>query len=326
MSNAPGDRRTSIDPERRRWITTRIERVRAEVRKVFIGSPNVLEALLVAMLARGHVLLEGVPGVAKTTLAKSFAAALNCSFRRIQFTPDLLPSDITGTYILDMRHNQFVLRKGPIFAQVVLGDEINRAPAKTQSALLEAMQETQVTIEGVTQSLALPFLVLATQNPVEQEGVYMLPEAQLDRFLVKLRLGYPSFEDEMEVLRTYDGEPGTINPVLDPEDIQLMAHLSDEVHFAEELRAYILRLVRYSRNHEQIALGNSPRAALALMRSAKARALIHGRDYALPDDIRAMAGVVLAHRVILTPDAELNGVRNEDVIRSALRDVPYDAV
>ena len=326
MSNAQADRRTPIDPERKRWITTRVERVNAEIRKVFIGAPNVLEALLVAMLARGHVLLEGVPGVAKTTLAKSFAAVLNCSFRRIQFTPDLLPSDITGTYILDMKHNQFVLRKGPIFAQVVLGDEINRAPAKTQSALLEAMQETQVTIEGVTQSLARPFLVLATQNPVEQEGVYLLPEAQLDRFLVKLRLGYPTFEDEMEVLRTYDGEPGAINPVLDPEDIQLMAHLSDEVHLAEELRAYILRLVRYSRNHDQIALGNSPRAALALMRSAKARALIHGRDYALPDDIRAMAGVCLAHRVILTPDAELNGVRNEDVIRSALRDVPYDAV
>ena len=325
MSSGPVGPRATIDPERRQWIHTRVERIKAEIRKVFIGSPTIVEALLVAMLARGHVLLEGVPGVAKTTLAKSFAAVLNSTFRRIQFTPDLLPSDITGTYILDMKHNQFVLRKGPIFAQVVLGDEINRAPAKTQSALLEAMQEAQVTIEGVTQSLARPFLVLATQNPIEQEGVYMLPEAQLDRFLIKLRLGYPSFEDELEVLRTYDREPGDIHPVLDPEDIQLMAHLTDEVHLAEELRAYILRLVRYSRNHDQVALGNSPRAAIALMRSAKARAILQGRDYVLPDDVRALSALVLAHRVILTPDAELSGVRSEDVIRDALRDVPYDA-
>ena len=197
-----------ITPENKQWIASRVEAVNREIRKVFIGTPNMVEALLVAMLSRGHVLLEGVPGVAKTTLAKAFAAALNCSFRRIQFTPDLLPSDITGTYILDMKNNRFVLRKGPIFAQVVLGDEINRAPAKTQSALLEAMQENQVTIEGTTQALARPFLVLATQNPVEQEGVYMLPEAQLDRFLIKLRLGYPSFEDELEVLRTHRSESG----------------------------------------------------------------------------------------------------------------------
>ncbi len=326
MSNGPAGHSSNIDPERREWITTRVERIKSEIRKVFVGTPSIVEALLVATLARGHVLLEGVPGVAKTTLAKSFSAVLNCSFRRIQFTPDLLPSDITGTYILDVKNSQFVLRKGPIFAQVVLGDEINRAPAKTQSALLEAMQESQVTIEGVTQSLARPFLVLATQNPIEQEGVYLLPEAQLDRFLIKLPLGYPSFEDEMEVLRTYDKEPGAVQPVLDPEDIQLMAHLSDDVHIAEELKGYILRLVRYSRQHEQIALGNSPRAAIALMRSAKAKALLQGRDYVLPDDIRSLAGLVLAHRVILTPDAELNGVRPEDVIRNAVRDVPYDAV
>ena len=275
-------------------------------------------------MARGHVLLEGVPGVAKTTLAKAFAAVLNCSFRRIQFTPDLLPSDITGTYILDMKHNQFVLRKGPIFAQVVLGDEINRAPAKTQSALLEAMQERQVTIEGQTQSLALPFLVLATQNPVEQEGVYLLPEAQLDRFLIKLDLGYPSFEDELEVLRTHDREPAPLRAVLDPEDVQRLAHLADEVHVAEELTHYIVRLVRYSRTNKSVLLGNSPRAAIALSRSAKARALLHGRDYVLPDDVRALAKVVLAHRVMLTPDAELNGVLPEHIIHNAIRDVPYD--
>ncbi len=313
-----------ITPENKQWIASRVEAVNREIRKVFIGTPNMVEALLVAMLSRGHVLLEGVPGVAKTTLAKAFAAALNCSFRRIQFTPDLLPSDITGTYILDMKNNRFVLRKGPIFAQVVLGDEINRAPAKTQSALLEAMQENQVTIEGTTQALARPFLVLATQNPVEQEGVYMLPEAQLDRFLIKLRLGYPSFEDELEVLRTHDREPEASRAVLDPEDVQTMASLSDQVHVAQELRGYILRIVRFSRKHENVSLGNSPRAALALLRSAKARALLQGRDYVLPDDVRALARIVLAHRLILKPDAELNGIRAADVVQAALRDVPYD--
>ncbi|MBN1945909.1 MAG: MoxR family ATPase [Bradymonadales bacterium] len=315
---------TRIDPERCQWVASRAERVQAEMRKVFIGDPGIVEALLVTLLARGHVLVEGVPGVAKTTLAKGFAGVLNCSFRRIQFTPDLLPSDITGTYVLDMRSNEFQLRPGPLFAQVVLGDEINRAPAKTQSALLEAMQESQVTIEGTTQPLPQPFLVLATQNPVEQEGVYLLPEAQLDRFLMKLALGYPGFEDEMEVLRTHDRQPEEVRPVLEPEEVLQMARLCDEVHLAEELKGYILRLVRYSRNHKQVLLGNSPRAAISLMRSAKARSLLHGRDYVLPDDIRQVAAPILAHRVILKPEAELHGLRGEDVVKAALREVPYD--
>jgi len=323
MSDGPVGPR-QIDPDLRRRISGKVEAVHREISKVFIGPSSIVEALLAALLAGGHVLLEGVPGVAKTTLAKTFAGVLSCSFKRIQFTPDLLPSDITGTYILDMKHSQFVLRKGPIFAQIVLGDEINRAPAKTQSALLEAMQEGQVTIEGVTQTLARPFLVLATQNPVEQEGVYMLPEAQLDRFFMKLSLGYPSFHDEMKVLRTHDREPQEVSSALDPEEILQMAHLADTVHLAEELMAYILRLVRYSREHRHVHLGNSPRAAISLMKAAKARALLNGRDYVLPDDIRALATIVLAHRVIPTPDAELNGIRSEDIIASALRDVPYD--
>ena len=324
MSSVPADRNI-IDAEERRWIQTRVELIHAEVRKVFIGSQAVVEALLVTLLAEGHVLVEGVPGVAKTTLAKTFAAALNCSFRRIQFTPDLLPSDITGTYVLDMKNTRFMLRKGPIFAQVVLGDEINRAPAKTQSALLEAMQEYQVTIEGQTQSLGHPFIVLATQNPVEQEGVYNLPEAQLDRFLIKLVINYPSFEDELEVLRTHDRDIQSVRPVLEPEDVLKLSTLSQSVHVAEEMKGYILRLARYSRKHKQVHLGNSPRAAIALMQSAKARALIRGRDYVLPDDVRALAKLVLAHRLILKPDAELNGVRCEDIVSNALRDVPYDA-
>ncbi len=295
----------------------------AEITRIYIGPPSVIEALLVAMIARGHVLLEGVPGVAKTTLVKAFAQTLGASYRRIQFTPDLLPSDITGTYILNMRDNAFVLRKGPIFANVVLGDEINRAPAKTQSALLEAMQERQVTIEGVTRELDPPFLVLATQNPVEQEGVYMLPEAQLDRFLVKLHMGYPSFEDELAVMRTHNRPVGQANPVLSPEEILHMSSLAELVHVDTELMAYIVRLGQFTRQHQQTLLGTSPRASIALMRAAKSRALLRGRDYVLPDDIRNLAPLVLSHRILLAPEAELSGYRAEDVVRQGLETVRY---
>lgn len=294
-----------------------------QIARVYIGPQATVEALLIAMVARGHVLLEGVPGVAKTTLVKTFAQTLGATYRRIQFTPDLLPSDITGTYILNMKDNAFVLRKGPIFANVVLGDEINRAPAKTQSALLEAMQERQVTIEGVTRPLEPPFLVLATQNPVEQEGVYLLPEAQLDRFLIKLQMGYPSFEDEVRVMRTHDRPPGDVDPVLTPEDMLLLGQLAERVHVDEELMAYIVRLGHFTRQHQQTQLGTSPRASIALMRAAKARALLRGRDYVLPDDIRHLAPLVLAHRILLAPEAELSGYRAEDVVRQALETVRY---
>src|SRR5688572_6417938 len=294
-----------------------------EVGRVFIGSPMITEALLVALLARGHVLIEGYPGVAKTTLVKAFSGTLGCHFRRVQFTPDLLPSDITGTYILDMRTNTFVLREGPVFTHVLLGDEINRAPAKTQSALLEAMQEHQVTIEGETRSLSEPFIVLATQNPIEQEGTYPLPEAQVDRFLIKLRMGYPGLADEKRMLTTYDRPPPPVRAVVGPSDVLEMQALTQEVYVAEELLDYVLGLVAFTRSHAKIYLGASPRAALALTHASKALALLKGRDYALPDDIRQLAPLVLGHRILLTPEAELEGGAGSAIVAEAVEKVGY---
>ncbi len=294
-----------------------------EVGRAFIGAPAITEALLTALLARGHVLIEGNPGVAKTTLVKAFSVTLGCHFRRIQFTPDLLPSDITGTYILDMRTNSFVLREGPIFAHVVLGDEINRAPAKTQSALLEAMQEQQVTIDGETRSLSQPFIVLATQNPIEQEGTYPLPEAQVDRFLIKLKMGYPVAADEKRMLGTYDRPPPPVRAVVGPKDVLEMQALAQEVYVAEELLDYVLALVAFTRSHAKVYLGASPRAGLALVHASKGLALLKGRDYVLPDDIRHLAPLVLSHRVMMTPEAELEGTLGTQVVSEALDKVGY---
>jgi MoxR-like ATPase len=294
-----------------------------EVGRAYIGQPATTEALLVALLARGHVLIEGYPGVAKTTLVKAFSQTLGCHFRRIQFTPDLLPSDITGTYILDMRTNTFVLREGPVFTHVLLGDEINRAPAKTQSALLEAMQEQQVTIEGETRTLAEPFIVLATQNPIEQEGTYPLPEAQVDRFLIKLRMGYPIAADEKRMLGTYDRTPPPVRPVVGPQDVLEMQALAQEVFVAEELLDYVLGLVAFTRNHGRVYLGASPRAGLALVHAGKGLALLRGRDYVLPDDVRHLAPLVLGHRILMTPEAELEGAQGTAVVAEALDKVGY---
>ncbi len=298
-------------------------RVAAEVGKAWLGPAETIEALLTCLLARGHVLLEGVPGVAKTTLVKSFAVAAGCSFRRIQFTPDLLPSDITGTTVLDRASSQFVLRHGPVFAQVVLGDEINRAPAKTQSALLEAMQEGQVTIDGQTMPLSPPFMVLATQNPIEHEGTYPLPEAQLDRFLVKLQMRYPEPAVEKQMLVTYSRPLEEVKAVLSPPDVLALQRLADAVHVDDELFDYVLALVRFSRSHRRVALGASPRAALALVHAARARALLGGRDYVLPDDVKRLAGPVLGHRILLSPEAELEGATGPAIVDEALDKVPH---
>jgi MoxR-like ATPase len=294
-----------------------------EVGRAYIGVPATTEALLVALLARGHVLIEGYPGVAKTTLVKAFSQTLGCHFRRIQFTPDLLPSDITGTYILDMRTNTFVLREGPVFTHVLLGDEINRAPAKTQSALLEAMQEQQVTIEGETRALAEPFIVLATQNPIEQEGTYPLPEAQVDRFLIKLRMTYPAAADEKRMLGTYDRPPPPVRAVLGPKEVLEMQALAQEVFVAEELLDYVLGLVAFTRNHARVYLGASPRAGLALVHASKGLALLRGRDYVLPDDMRHLAPLVLGHRILMTPEDELEGAQGTAVVSEALDKVGY---
>ncbi len=292
-----------------------------EVGRVFIGNPSLCEALLLALLSRGHVLLEGVPGVAKTTLCKAFAQVLGCQFRRVQFTPDLLPSDITGTYILDPASKNFVLREGPIFSQIILGDEINRAPPKTQSALLEAMQEGQVTLEGETRTLPSPFMVLATQNPIEHEGTYPLPEAQLDRFLLKLHVGYPEAAAEKEMLRAYARPPGRCRELLSPAAILELRNHADAVHIDDEIYEYVLDLARFTRQHRRVALGASPRAGLALLQAARARALLQGREYVLPDDVKALAPQVLAHRLMLLAEAEMEGLLPSSVIAEALSSV-----
>ncbi len=295
----------------------------AEVSLAFIGSVDIPELLLTALVARGHVLLEGVPGVAKTTLVKAFSAALGCSYKRIQFTPDLLPADITGTYILNQRDGAFALRKGPIFANIVLGDEINRAPAKTQSALLEAMQESQVTIEGETLSLDPPFMVLATQNPVEQEGTYPLPEAQVDRFLMKIVVGYPSGPQERQILRAYSGAAPTPREMLGADEVQWLQGLAQNVYVEDELVDYIIALTGHTRAHGKVVLGASPRASLSLMYAARAHALLQGRDYVLPDDIKRLARVVLAHRLMLTPEADLEGTTCDRIVTDALDRVSF---
>lgn len=294
-----------------------------EVAKAYIGSPQITEALLTALVAEGHVLIEGVPGVAKTTLVKAFSQTLGCAYRRIQFTPDLLPSDITGTYILNMRTNEFELRQGPVFTNVLLGDEINRAPAKTQSALLEAMQERQVTIEGETRPLDAPFIVLATQNPIEHEGTYPLPEAQVDRFLIKLTMTYPGLEDEKRMLATYNRPVPALSPIVSPEDLLRIQNLATQIHVSEEIFDYVLGLVAYTRSHRQVYLGASPRASLALLRASKSLALIRGRDFVLPDHVKALASLVLNHRIIMTPEAELDGVTGKSVVSEALDRVAY---
>ncbi len=300
------------------------QRVLGEVAKVYVGPATRVEALMVALLSGGHVLLEGVPGVAKTTLVKTFARTLDCGFRRIQFTPDLLPADVTGTYVLDPSTGRFTLRKGPIFANIVLGDEINRAPAKTQAALLEAMQERQVTVEGETCPLPSPFMVLATQNPVEQEGVYPLPEAQLDRFLLKVQMGYPTEDHERTLLLTHGAhDEGDVEVVLHPEEVEALRDRVRDVHVDPGLAEYVLGLVRHTRERRDVELGASPRAGLMLLKSARSRALLHGRDYVLPDDVRRLADPVLAHRILLTPEAEMDGGTSHEVVQAALGAVPF---
>lgn len=294
-----------------------------EISRHYVGHPEVPELLLMALLARGHCLLEGVPGVAKTTLIKAMAGAVNGSFKRIQFTPDLLPSDITGTYVFSPRESTFSLRQGPIFAHVVLGDEINRAPAKTQSALLEAMQEAQVTIDGETHKLPSPFFVLATQNPIEQEGTYPLPEAQVDRFLFRVVLGYPSADDEVRILRLYSTQTPAPKGVITVDNLLWMQAVTSDLHVDDEVYAYAVALAQYTRTHPRVALGASPRASLGLVMAGRAAALVAGRAHVIPDDLRRVATQVMAHRLILTAEAEAEGVTREQLVDEALQRVPY---
>jgi MoxR-like ATPase len=298
------------------------EKTLAEVGRLVVGMEAVTHQFLIALLAGGHVLLEGVPGVAKTTLSKTFAHILGIQYNRLQFTPDLLPSDVTGTYIFDRKENDFVLRKGPIFCNVLLADEVNRAPAKTQSALLEAMQEIQVTIEGTTLPLPQPFMVLATQNPVEQEGVYRLPEAQLDRFLLRVEMGYPGHESEVEMLKLHSRPVEEVDQVFHAEMILDIQRQLAAVHGSDALLHYIIYLAEASRNHPDLSLGASPRAALCLLRCARARALLDGRHYFTHEDVHAVAAGVLGHRLIIRPEAEVEGKQTTDVIHELLESLP----
>ena len=311
----------AIHPQSLMQAAELCQAVMEEVGKVFIGNPGLTQGLLIGLLSRSHILLEGVPGVAKTTLAKGFAQILGCDFKRIQFTPDLLPSDITGSYILDQAKGSFELREGPIFAQIILGDEINRAPPKTQSALLEAMAEGQVTLEGQTRTLKQPFMVVATQNPVEHEGTYALPEAQLDRFLMKLYVSYPEPAAEKHMLRTYSQPRPTARTVLSPQAIIELQAMASRVHLDDEVLDYVLDLIHFTRRHRRVAIGASPRAALALLHAARARALMLGRDYVLPDDVKALAPPVMAHRLMLIPEAEMEAVSPVSVVQEALSQV-----
>ncbi|MEO7037542.1 MAG: MoxR family ATPase [Polyangiaceae bacterium] len=301
----------------------RLAEVRRQVSRVYIGDMAAVDLMVVALLARGHVLLEGVPGIAKTTLVKAFAITLGCSIRRVQFTPDLLPADITGTYVLNPKDGTFSLRAGPIFANVLLADEINRAPAKTQSALLEAMQERQVTIEGDRFELPDPFFVLATQNPIDLEGTYPLPEAQIDRFLVRVNMGYPSERDEVQMLRAH----GIIAPepfvVLSGADVLQLQSIAARVHVEDDIYDYAVALSTFTRNHPRVVLGASPRASLGLLRAAKSRAVLSGRPFVTPDDVRFVAAPVLAHRLILIPELEGDARARALLVDEALSKVSY---
>jgi len=293
------------------------KRVIDEVERAVVGKRDLLESVMAAVLSGGHILLEDFPGLGKTLIARSFATALGLDFKRIQFTPDLLPVDITGGYIFNRQKNEFELRKGPIFANIILADEINRASPKTQSALLEAMQEGQVTLDGETIPLPDPFLVLATQNPIEYEGTFPLPEAQLDRFMLKLKVGYPNMEEEKEILHrrhTRKQDEVVLKRVTDSRELVSMRQEVESIHVDEDLERYIAEIVHETRKDRRVAVGSSPRGSLAFLKVARAQAAIEGRDFILPDDIKRYAVPVLSHRLILQPELWMAHHVNEDVI------------
>ena len=296
-----------------------------EVAKAIVEKDKVIDQMMLALLANGHVLFEDFPGLAKTLMANTFSRAIGCDFKRVQFTPDLLPADITGTFILNRQTSQFELRKGPIFTNILLADEINRAPPKTQSALLEAMQECQVTLEGETHKLQGPFMVVATQNPIEYEGTYPLPEAQIDRFLMRLSIGYPSKDGEKEILRRRRArktDEVVINPVSNSAQILEMQAAIEEVHVDDDIENYIVSIVQETRNHGQVEVGASPRGSLALMKLSQANAALSGRDFVLPDDVKDVAVSTLAHRLILKPDPWIKGIKTEVIVNKVLTTVP----
>lgn len=303
-----------------------VDSIKQEIGKVIVGQDKMIELLIAAILADGHVLIEGVPGVAKTLTAKLLAKTMSVKFSRIQFTPDLMPSDILGTSIFNQKNNDFEFRRGPLFSNIVLIDEINRAPAKTQSALFEAMEERQITVDGTTYALEAPFLVLATQNPVEQEGTYRLPEAQLDRFLFKIEVDYPSLEHETQLLQDFHlrksvADLDQINSILNAAGILAHREKVKSVHIESNLISYIAQIVNQTRNNSALFLGASPRASLAILMSAKAFAAMNGRDFVTPDDIKSVCEPVLKHRIMLTPEKEMEGMTANEIIKQLIAKV-----
>jgi len=304
-------------------FTHKINSIQEEAAKVLIAQEELVELILVSIISGGHILLEGVPGIAKTLSSKVIARTLDTEFTRIQFTPDLMPSDIIGTSIFDLKSSEFSYIKGPIFSNVILIDEINRAPAKTQSALFEVMEEKQITFEGTTYPMEYPFFVMATQNPIEQEGTYRLPEAQLDRFLMRIKLDYPSLKDEIKILQRYKNDnqkslTEQISKVLSTDDLKELQGLTKEIFVSDQMLTYAAQIVNETRNHAKIYLGGSPRASLAIISTSKVAAIMAGRDFVTPDDIKYMVPHILNHRILLTPEAEMEGLNEEHVIKEIL--------
>ncbi len=303
-----------------------VENVKIEIGKIIVGQENIIDILISAILADGHVLIEGVPGIAKTLLAKLIARTISADFSRIQFTPDLMPSDIIGTSVFNMKTSEFEFNRGPVFSNIILIDEINRAPAKTQSALFEAMEERQVTVDGKTYKLDSPFTVFATQNPIEHEGTYKLPEAQLDRFLFKVEMDYPSENEELKILldlhkRNNVNDLGLIKPVFTKESLRSLREIAASVHIDEKVAGYITKLVSSTRNNSDLYLGGSPRASISIMIGAKAIAAMRGRDFVTPDDVKHVVYSALRHRILLTPEKEMEGRTADDIVKTILERV-----
>lgn len=306
---------------------TSFERIAANVEKTIQGKGDVIRLALITMVAEGHVLIEDIPGVGKTMLAKSIARSVGCTWSRIQFTPDLLPTDVTGVSIYDTQAGEFAFKPGAVFANICLADEINRASPKTQAALLESMEERQVTADGETHDLEEPFMVIATQNPVEHEGTYPLPESQLDRFSMRLSMGYPSRESELEILDRHGSQEPLqdLDPVSDPTEMVGLIKLARDVHVASALKRYIIQITEGTRDHPDVYLGASPRASLYLLRTARAMAASRGRDYVVPDDIKDIVVPVLAHRILLSPEAQMRGASAEEILEALIGRVPIPA-
>jgi MoxR-like ATPase len=330
FAQAPQETPTPIVPEQNKdivFVNELFEKTRAEIQKVVVGNDDLIQLILAGMFTGGHILLEGVPGVAKTLIAKLIAQCMQIDFKRIQFTPDLMPSDLIGINVFNLQKSEFTFKKGPLFSNLVLIDEINRSPAKTQSALFEAMEEKQVTVDGETYPLGFPFFVVATQNPIEQEGTYKLPEAQLDRFLFKLKVDYPSFESEINILDRFKNDfsadkiSNSVKPVVSPAEIKKCTETIENIHIKKELITYIASIVHETRNNGSLFLGASPRASMAILKTGKAIAALRGRDFVTPDDIQTVCLPVLNHRIILSPEKEMEGVTIDSVIKDIIKKI-----